>query len=277
MTVRPVSPEVAKELAASPLPAEAIACMAALSSGEITAAEGFRTENGGGTWTGSLDTLPDWGIAASTAIGAWQDVRATWTDVVAANPGITFNPQDQIRGNWWLAKRDYAVHTGGGDLLAALKAGELDQVSTALLATWPGGAKPPDFQDTYRALLGAPHQPPTPVPAPQPAAPTPQIRLLHIGDSRLVWLDGWDESGQLEDLPPAGGVLSVDDEAVCSAALGAGGQWVRVLGAAAGTTVVHYDMGALRADLEVTVPALVKIAFDPDRKPDPQPPTAPSG
>ncbi len=257
MTVRPVAIEVALELAKAPLPPEAVAFLAALSSGEISVNEGFRTENGGATWDGSLDTLPNWGSTKSSAIGAWQDLKGTWGDVVAANPGITFQPQDQIRGNWWLAQRDYKTRSGGGDLLAALKAGDLDGISTALLATWPGGARSPDFQDTYRALIAVP----TP-----PVIVAPSITMGPGDKPRFVALVGFDRNGVHEPLP-MGGALTIDDATVCSATINPDGQGVTVTELASGATLIRFSLlvggVTLTADLQVIVMTLARIAFDP--------------
>ena len=50
--------------------------------------------------------------------------------------GIAYSPDD-YGGEVFFST---GKQTNGGDLLAALKAGKLDTVSPALIATWPGGA-----------------------------------------------------------------------------------------------------------------------------------------
>lgn len=259
MAVRQISPEVARELAVAPLPHEAAAFMAALSSGEISQSMGFRTQYGGTEWEGSLDTFPDWpgvplpGGLHTTATGAWQDTETTWNnDVVDNNPGITFHPQDQIRGNWWLAQRDYKVHSSGGDLLEALKADHLEQISAGLIKTWPGGAKAPGLADTYRALMMAP---------PPPDAPS--VALFSGSPSMLVPLVGYGSDGTRARVPS--GKLKVDNPAICSAVIS--DQFVKVTEKSTGTTQIHYlvvvDGVTLTADLTVIVMALVRIAFEP--------------
>ncbi len=259
MAVRKVSPTVAAELMKADLPNEAIACLAALSSGEISPSEGFATEVGGGTYTGSLDSFPQWagwGNPISHAVGAWQDEPATWGDVVAANPGITFQPQDQIKGNWWLAQRDFKNHTGGGDLLAALQAGEISQVATALFATWPGGANS-DFVDTYNSIIHV-----------APPSSMPSVSLSPGAPPLLVPLRGYDRNGQTEPLPATGGVLTVDDPTIIDVVLSAIGQGVTITEKASGTTQVHYSLvvggATLTANLQVVVMTLAKIAFVPN-------------
>jgi muramidase (phage lysozyme) len=285
MAIRQVSPEVALELVKADLQPEEVALLGSLSSGEIRTSEGFLTFVGDTQWTGDLSQFPPdppwhgWVIPSgpyageiSTAFGFLQFLRKTY-EAAAALPGgkTDISPQSQIvNGRLW-ARHAFARHTGGGVLLTALKAGEIDQVGAALLGEWPGGASSPDFADTYRALLPATRAPPPPAPPPppppEPPPPVPSITLRPGDPPFPVPLEGWDRTGALEPLPPLGGKLSVDDPAICDVALAADGQSVTITEKASGTTRVHYvlivDKVKLQADLEVIVMSLVRIAFNP--------------
>ncbi len=159
-----VAAEVVTELRKSSLPIEAQACMGALSAGELSAWtrswSPFRCLFGFVEWTGDLSQFPAWagavvqtsrGPVTTHAAGAWQDEPATWDDVVAANPGIWFDAQGQIAGNWWLAQRDFRARTGLS-LLSELELGNLSGVQLGLFNTWPGGADA-DFPAVYAASL----------------------------------------------------------------------------------------------------------------------------
>lgn len=174
-----VAAEVVTQLRATSLPIEAQACMAALSAGELGAWtrswSPFRCLFGFVQWTGDLSQFPAWSGDKVTitlpdgtkrqvtthAAGGWQDEPATWADVVAANPGIRFDAQGQIAGNWWLAQRDFRRRTGLS-LLSEVQNGNLDNVAAGLFNTWPGGADA-DFPEVYAASLATLQaQPPDP-------------------------------------------------------------------------------------------------------------------
>lgn len=71
----------------------------------------------------------------STAAGGYQFLKPTW-DEIAAQEGLKdFSPGSQDQGAWALAKRDYTARTGG-DLLSALRAGDLQNVARTLSPTW---------------------------------------------------------------------------------------------------------------------------------------------
>lgn len=193
-----VAAEVVTELQKTSLPLEAQACMGALSAGELGAWtrswSPFRCLFGFVQWTGDLSQFPTWSGAIVTitlpdgtrkqvtthAAGAWQDEPATWGDVVAANPGIRFDAQGQIAGNWWLAQRDFRSHTGLS-LLSQLQLGNLSTVATALFSTWPGGADA-DFPQIYAVTLAVLRAitPPPPPPPPQPSDPAAVLAALQV-------------------------------------------------------------------------------------------------
>jgi hypothetical protein len=262
------------------LPVEALALLSAL-----VEARSFRSLYGDSAknyrlWGGSLDEFPPLDQIGATGptglpthtFGAWQWEPAAAKDISAGIGTPSVIPEKQIRGSWWLAQRDYRKH-GGGVLLADLRAAgrdieKLSAIGEKLHDTWPGGARA-GFAIRYLSAL------PTEQPPPQ-STPVPKI-LLHAGEARLVALVGWNDSGAAEPLPITGGTIIVDDEAVCGAAIDPRGQAVTITERGPGTTTVHYTLAGLRADLEVTVAHLAKIAFDPDRKVDPFSSPAPTG
>lgn len=81
----------------------------------------------------------------STAAGKYQFIEPTWEAAKSALGLKDFSPESQDRAAWWVAQRDYADRTNGGNLLAALQSGKpsvLAQVGRKLAPTWtslPGG------------------------------------------------------------------------------------------------------------------------------------------
>lgn len=242
-----VSAEVADALAQSGLPREAEAGLGALSEGE--GGVSFLTLYGGGLWSGPLDHFPtaaEWPGGTgptgqpTSALGFLQFERATYAECSAATGLAGIDPQSQIANGWWLAQHDYAKRTGGGDLLAALQASRLNEVASALVTTWSGGANPnpdpntgfPGFPAAYAAFLAtlpaAPPNPPPPAPPPPPTVPAPPNPYA---------------------VPITGGALVVADPAICSASLSVDGQTITINPIAAGATTVSYT---------VTVPIVVK-------------------
>jgi len=188
-----VSTEVRAALSLSDLPIEAETCLGTLAWGE--GGVSFNTLYGGGLWSGPLDHFPtaaEWPGGSgptgdpTSALGFIQFERETYAECAASTGLAGIDPQSQIANGWWLAQHDYAKRTGG-DLLAALQAGRTNDVASALVATWPGGAnsKPnpktgyPGFPAAYAAFLATlpgpipPTPPPPPAPAPAPPPPPP--------------------------------------------------------------------------------------------------------
>ncbi len=189
-----VSTEVRAALSLSGLAIEAETCLGALSEGE--GGRSFLTLYGDSgahphLWSGPLDHFPtvaEWSGgtgpsgAPTSALGFLQFERGTYAECTAATGLAGIDAQSQIANGWWLAQHDYAKRTGGGDLLAALQGGRLNEVASALLSTWPGGANPnpdpktgfPGFPAAYTAFLATlPTLPSDPPPSPPPAPPTP--------------------------------------------------------------------------------------------------------
>jgi muramidase (phage lysozyme) len=281
---------IVDELKASPLPRAAKAAMVALTS-ELGSAwpyswSPFRCLFGLQEWTGSLSAFPPWPGATvngktTHAAGAWQDQPATYAEIAALTGNAGFEPQDQIANNWVLAVRDFGARSSGADLLAALKAGQLAQVSAGLQATWPAGADA-EFGDRYTAALAlfdaapappAPPPPPPPTepppppppPAPPPPAtppPPPPAITLRVGMQESFPIAGTDQDGQPYTPPDA---LISDDPQICTVTVApapsqpeTGIATIAALGV--GRTLVH------GADLGISViveePRLVHLAAD---------------
>lgn len=83
--------------------------------------------------------FPDWaGWRGSHAAGRYQDEPATWKGICERSglgPLNFRNPDDQDRGNWWLACDDYHRRSGR-DLLPDLQAGRFEDVVAGLVETW---------------------------------------------------------------------------------------------------------------------------------------------
>jgi hypothetical protein len=226
--------EVVDELRQSVLPREGRAAMTALSIETLLGNplhwpyswSPFRCEFGFTEWTGSLDTFPDWGgdVAHKThAFSVWQDEPETYAEIVALTGDPKMVPQSAIANNWVLAVRDFHTRTGGGDLLATLKAGgaELDKVSPALIKTWPAGADA-NFRPRYEAALqlypvDAPPAPPPP-PPPPPAPPVGTTIKLRPGLEASFPIAGTDQDGQ--PYLPSDALIS-DDPKICTVTIAA--------------------------------------------------------
>jgi hypothetical protein len=210
--------EVLAELSKSPLPREAKAAMLALSIETLVGDplawpyswSPFRCEFGFHQWTGALDVFPAWGGNAAHnthAFGVWQDEPETYGEITALTGDTKVEPQSQITNNWVLAVRDFKVRAGG-DLLAALQAGQLDTVSPALIATWPAGADA-NFPDRYAQSLAM-----FPIDTPPPS-------LLEIPldqQCTIAILSATDASGAaVTDIPAD--LIAPDDPSVCSASI----------------------------------------------------------
>jgi hypothetical protein len=202
-----VSTEVSAALSLSGLPIEAEACLGALAEGE--GGRSFLSLYGDSAghpnlWSGSLDHFPsaaEWPGGTgptgdpTSALGFLQFERATYAECTAATGLAGIDPQSQIANGWWLAQHDYTKRTGGG-LLAALHADRLDEVATALVFTWPGGANPepnhktgfPGFPAAYTAFL-ATLPASGPIPTPPPPPPTPPPPAADPVDTALASMD----------------------------------------------------------------------------------------
>jgi hypothetical protein len=266
--------EVVDELRLSALPREGRAALTALSTETLVGSpprlpyswSPFRCEFGFTEWTGSLDTFPDWGGNAAHkthAFGVWQDQPASDAEIVELTGDPKMVPQSQIAKNWVRAVRDFHTRTGGGDLLATLKAGgaELDKVSPALIKTWPAGAD--GFRARYEAALQLyPVDPPPPPPPPQPPPAGTTIKL-RPGLQASFPIAGTDQDGQ--PYLPSDALVS-DDPKVCTVAIAASTEAGSTATIAAppaafvGTTRVHGGDFAIMVVVEA--PRLVHLTAD---------------
>ena len=85
---------------------------------------------------------PTWdnGGRPSHGAGAFQDEPSTYNAIRAGSGISAFDPQSQIKGNWWYAQKVYRDATGGRSLEADLKTGALDpRGQEALYTQWNRG------------------------------------------------------------------------------------------------------------------------------------------
>jgi hypothetical protein len=209
-------------------------------------------------WTGSLATFPNWsgavvGGKTTHAAGPWQFQPATYAEIVAMTGRPGFYPADQLANAWVLGVRDFGTRTHGGDLLAALKAGQFDQVSTALQATWLAGADQ-GFGDRYTAVLPLFANPPPPPPPLPPSPPPPPMTPTHtitlrLGMQESFPIAGTDQDGQPFTPPDA---LQSDDTKVCTVAIAAAadGAIATIAAVGLGQTLVHGADLAIVANVE---------------------------
>jgi len=84
----------------------------------------------------------------SSASGKYQFVKGTWEDAARALNLKDFSPESQDKAAWWLAQRDYARNTNGGNLAVDVKSKDPNKqlaIAQALHRTWtsmPGGYDP---------------------------------------------------------------------------------------------------------------------------------------
>lgn len=96
----------------------------------------------------------------STAAGRYQFLESTWNTAANANGLNDFSPENQDRGAWWLAQRDYR-RSAGRDLLADLRSPDpvtRAGVGAALRGTWtslPGGIEAGTNADRFGRALDA--------------------------------------------------------------------------------------------------------------------------
>jgi hypothetical protein len=208
----------------------------------------FRCLFGFKEWTGPLAAFPDWGgdpAHGTHAYGPWQDEPGTYAGAVAMTGRPSVEPQDLIGNNWVIAVT--AAAANGIDLLATLRAGQLDLVSPALSSTWPEGCDG-NFPARYNTAL-----PLFTNPAPPPPPPTSNPPItLRIGQEETFPVAGVDQDGQPYSLPAD--ALVSDDTSVCTVTITNGMATVVAVGI--GQTQVH---GASFL-VSVTVPAAQHLA-----------------
>ena len=210
--------------------------------------------NGPARWP----AFPDWGGNAehdTHAFGVWQDEPETYAEIVALTGDPSVAPQSQITNNWVLAVRDYKTRSGG-DLLATLQAGQLDAVSPALIATWPGGADA-GFPARYAQALAM-----FPIDAPAPPSPTPapqgQRLEIPLGEQCTVAiLSATDRNGAAVSAIPAD-LLKPDNPTICSAAIA--GVSLTCRSVALGSTVLRGADQAL--PVTIVAPQVAHLVLD---------------
>jgi muramidase (phage lysozyme) len=145
-----------RPLAAQDLPPEANVVLNVISG---TESPGYDVMHGGSRF-GSYDRHPNTPQVirsgpnageTSTAAGRYQDIKSTWDRIAAANGFTDFSPENQDRGNWWLAQEDYKTNTGR-DLIADVRAGNFAEVRRGLASTWEGLAGISDAEFARRMM-----------------------------------------------------------------------------------------------------------------------------
>lgn len=127
----------------------------------------------------------------SSAAGRYQFLGSTWDDIARRHGLTDFSPANQDAGAWALAQEAYKNKTGG-DLTAALQAGQLDNVAKALSGTWtslkggieaqPGGGGE-QFLAAYNKGTGGPPVTQTASAPMQASAPTPTNAPMQLASS----------------------------------------------------------------------------------------------
>lgn len=136
--------------------------LSALAAGESSGSNRY-TQGVGGTDLSGAPTdehgFPTWGgFGNSHAAGAFQFQPRTF-DQYADEYNLNFkSPADQNAAAWYLAQDTFKAKTGG-DLTAALQAGDFGSVQSALAAVWPSvtgnGAAPGGLATSLASGTGA--------------------------------------------------------------------------------------------------------------------------